>query len=280
MFTKSTWQYVFPQKFLSRLVGGLANCELEPIKNLFIKQFIRHYEVNLDEALIQNPFEFDNFNDFFTRELKAGARPIDADPRILVSPADGTLSEFGTINDGQLLQAKGQFYALKDLLGEVHPWVETFSQGAFATIYLAPKDYHRVHMPFGGELVEMIYVPGRLFSVNQQTAQDIPGIFARNERVICIFQTIHGPMAVILVGAMIVASISVTWHGQVTPPTNEVQTWQYHTQKIYLEKGAELGRFYLGSTAIVLLPKELMHWQNDKVVGQRIKVGQALGEFT
>jgi phosphatidylserine decarboxylase len=279
-FKNSAWQYFMPQRFLSRLAGLLANCDYEPIKNLLIEKFIKHYQVSLEDACIENPREFENFNHFFTRALKADARPFDTDSATLISPADGALSEFGKIENDQLLQAKGQNYSLAQLLANNQEWIEAFSGGSYSTIYLAPKDYHRVHMPLAGELLQMIHVPGKLFSVNQKTTQEIPGVFARNERVICIFQTAVGPMALILVGAIIVASIATTWHGQVTPFEQKVQSWHYQKPtSIHLEKAAEMGRFYLGSTAIVLLPRDAVEWNPDLMVGQSLQMGQSLGKL-
>lgn len=281
LFQNSAWQHLIPQKLLSRLIGILANCTYTPIKNFFIEQFIKDYQVDLSDAVIENPRDFACFNDFFTRALKPEARPFDPTANILISPADGFLSEFGYIQHNQLLQAKGQNYTLNRLLADDAKWVEAFQDGAYNTIYLAPKNYHRVHMPLAGTLIQMIHVPGKLFSVNQKTTQDLPDIFADNERVICIFDTIFGPMAVILIGAMIVASIATTWHGQVTPSSRTVQQWVYQNPTpIHLEKGAEMGRFYLGSTAIVLLPKQVMSWHTDLQIGQPLKLGQSLGSLT
>jgi phosphatidylserine decarboxylase len=277
MLKNNLWQHFIPQHLLSRLVGLLANCEFDPLKNFLIEKFIAHYAVDLSDAVIQNPREFETFNDFFTRALKPEARPIDVNPRSLVSPADGALSEWGIIHEKQLLQAKGKPYSLNALLANRVDLVDLFQEGTYATVYLAPKDYHRVHIPLAGKLIQMIHVPGRLFSVNQKTTETISDIFARNERVICLFETAAGPMAVILVGAMIVASIATTWQGQVTPVPREIQTWKYEAQTIQLDKGAEMGRFYLGSTVILLFPKDVIEWQQHLVVGQPLKMGQALG---
>jgi phosphatidylserine decarboxylase len=274
----STWQYFIPQHLLSRAAGYLANTDVAPIRNFLIEKFIKHFNVDMSEALIENPRDFNTFNDFFTRELKPGVRPIDAAPQSFVSPADGALSEWGTIHEKQLLQAKGRPYSLSALLADQQDLVETFHEGTYATIYLSPRDYHRVHMPLQGKLKQMVHVPGNLFSVNQKTTENISDIFARNERVICIFDTVCGPVAMILVGAMIVASIATVWHGQVTPTPQEVQAWQYaEPQNIVLDKGAEMGRFYLGSTVVMLFPKNSIDFDANLTVGQTLKLGQPLG---
>lgn len=276
----STWQYFIPQHLLSRAAGFLANTDVAPVKNFLIQNFIKHFHVDMSEARIENPQHFETFNDFFTRELKPGIRPFDADPHTLISPADGALSEWGTIQEKQLLQAKGRSYSLNALLANQPDLVETFHEGSYATVYLSPKDYHRVHMPLKGTLTKMIHVPGDLFSVNQKTTENIADIFARNERVICIFQTDIGPVAMILVGAMIVASIATVWHGQVTPAPDDVQTWQYTgMQNISLEKGAEMGRFYLGSTVVMLFPKNAVDFSLDLKIGETIKLGQTIGKI-
>lgn len=278
-FEQAKWQYCLPQHTLSRALGYLANCDNERIKNTFIDGFIKRYQVDLRDALIEDPHAFATFNEFFTRALKPGARPIEAAANQFISPADGQLSEFGTIQADSLLQAKGQHYSLTTLLGGNAALAQHFIDGHFFTVYLAPCDYHRVHMPFDGQLLKMIHVPGQLFSVNTKTAAHIPNLFARNERVICLFETPLGKMAVILVGAMIVASIATVWHGQVTPKQREIQSWDYPSSSVSLAKGAELGRFYLGSTAIVLTPAQTLTLAPDLTVGQPLRMGQALATF-
>lgn len=276
LFDQSKWQYYVPQKLLSRLVGMVAQCEWPVIKNTFIDWFIERYHVSLHEAVVQDPHAFNCFNDFFTRALQTEARVVDSGAHQLVSPADGQLSEYGAIQADHLCQAKGRDYSLQQLLAGDGAMIDAFRDGHYATVYLAPSDYHRVHMPFAGRLLKMTHVPGQLFSVSQQTAYDIPHVFARNERVICYFQTAFGPMAVILIGAMIVASISTVWHGQVTPQLNQVQSWDYATP-IELPKGAEMGRFSLGSTVIVLMPKQAVEFAAALQVGQKLSMGQAIG---
>lgn len=270
-------QKVLPQHALSRLVGRLARSESHWIKQLFINQFIKQYKVDLTEAAISNPEDFACFNDFFTRALKEGARPIAE--QAVVSPADGQISQIGHIRGSDLLQAKGQYFSLHDLLGGDATLTGEFINGEFATIYLSPKDYHRVHMPVTGTLRKTIYVPGKLYSVNKTTSEQVPGLFAKNERLVCIFDTEMGPMAVILVGAMIVAAIETVFAGQVTPLTTQIQQQNYSDRgEVVLEKGAELGRFKLGSTAIVLFGEKRCQWLSSAKAGNDIRMGEALGD--
>lgn len=277
-FNDSKWQYYLPQHLLSRVVGWVANAANVWLKNTFIDWFIKRYHVDLTEAEITDPHAYTSFNHFFTRALRAGVRPVDASSQALIAPADGSLSEFGRIQAGQLLQAKSRHYSLTELLAGDDAMVEAFDAGHYCTIYLAPCDYHRVHLPFEGQLLSMVHVPGQLFSVNNQTAADIPNLFARNERVICYFETRFGKMAVILVGAMIVASIATVWHGQVTPLSRRIQRWNYVPSAMpAMAKGAELGRFYLGSTAIILTPRDAVDFAAELVVGQALRMGQAIG---
>lgn len=280
-------QYCLPQHALSRLVGYLAASKITWLKNRLIKTFSYFFAVDMSEAIPNDPEKYDSFNDFFTRPLKAGARPIDSNPNTIVSPADGAISELGMIqknpnvdsdNSDVLIQAKGHYYSLQALLAGDKDLTEQFSNGAFATIYLSPKDYHRVHMPFAGTLTKTIYVPGHLFSVNQTTANNVPGLFARNERLICIFDTEAGPMAVILVGAMIVAGIETVWGGQVAPQPKS-PTHMNFSQPITLAKGDEMGRFKLGSTAIVLFPANTVDWNDTLNNGSVIRLGELLGNI-
>ncbi|MEC8429432.1 MAG: archaetidylserine decarboxylase, partial [Pseudomonadota bacterium] len=221
----------------------------------------------------------DTFNDFFTRALKPGARPICNEDKAIVFPADGAISQLGDIRHGRVFQAKGQDYSLLELVGGDPELAKPFEDGSFATVYLSPKDYHRVHMPFEGTLTHMIHVPGDLFSVNDVTAANVPRLFARNERVVCLFDTEAGPMAVILVGAMIVASIETVWAGQVAPVKREIKTTRYNqSENIHLKKGDELGRFKLGSTAIVLFGPEASSWQDSLDAGSATRMGDKMGE--
>lgn len=269
-------QHLLPQHLLSRLVGRLARSETPFIKTLFINTFMKRFGIDLSEAVVQNAEEFPSFNAFFTRALKDDARPI-ADEEV-VSPADGAISQLGHIRGSDLLQAKGQYFSLHDLLGGDASLTSEFINGEFATVYLSPRDYHRVHMPATGTLRSTIYVPGALFSVNQVTSEQVPGLFARNERLVCIFDTELGPMAVILVGAMIVAAIETVFAGQVTPQSPHIQQQQYgQREPLVLEKGAELGRFSLGSTAIVLFGEKRCQWLKSLKAGDEVRMGAAMG---
>lgn len=265
-------QYPLPHHALSRLTGQLAKCDAPSVKNTLIKTFIKRFDVDMSQALEPDPSAYATFNDFFTRALKTDARPLGAG---LLSPADGTLSQFGRLQAGQLVQAKGHTFSAQTLLGGDSTLAEEFMGGSFATVYLSPRDYHRVHMPVTGTLREMIYVPGRLFSVNQATANYVPGLFARNERLVCIFDTEHGPLAMVLVGAMIVAAIETVWAGQVTPLSGHPQRMRFE-QPITLEKGAEMGRFKLGSTVVMCFAKPVAF--EDNPLGAKVQMGQTLGE--
>lgn len=270
--------YVLPHRALSSMARSLAYSSTPWVKQWLIDTVTRKFGVNLAEAAESDPTAYPTFNAFFTRELKPGARVADADPRALLMPADGRISQCGPIQDGRIFQAKGQSFTAAELLGDADA-AEPFHHGTFATVYLSPKDYHRVHMPLAGTLREMVYVPGRLFSVNQTTAENVPELFARNERVVCLFDTERGPMAVVLVGAMIVASIETVWAGLVTPPKRELKTTRYDAAArapIELDKGGELGRFKLGSTAIVLFGPQQVQWAEGLVAGSPVRMGQAL----
>jgi phosphatidylserine decarboxylase len=276
------FQYLVPQHLLSRLAGKVADCEWPWLKNLFINWFIDRYQVNMDEAADPEPTNYASFNAFFTRQLEAGARPIVAEGNAIASPADGAISQLGTIENGRIFQAKGQNYTLTELLGGDEAIAAPFQDGKFATVYLSPKDYHRVHMPITGTLKTMIYVPGDLFSVNTVTAENVPRLFARNERAVCIFDTEIGPMAVVLVGAMIVAGIETVWAGQVAPIKRSINTQHYFDQQlsISLQKGDEMGRFKLGSTAIVLFGKGVMEWSQQLDAASPTVMGELLGQMT
>lgn len=269
-------QYIIPQHALSRLVGWFASTKIEFIKNLFIKNFAKKFDVNMSEAKIEDLETFENFNDFFTRELKEGARPI-ADSK-LVSPADGAVSQLGKIELGRVFQAKGRDFSVTELLGGDSDRAEPYLNGDFTTIYLSPKDYHRVHMPCAGTLTETIYVPGDLFSVNPATAQGVDGLFARNERLVCMFDTEHGPMAMVLVGAMIVAGIETVWSGQVCPLPKEAQVQKFDGKKIKLEKGEEMGRFKLGSTVVLCFPQDTIKFKDEIQATSPLMMGQSLAD--
>ena len=273
-------QHCLPQHLLSRLVGWVARSEIPWIKTTFINTFIRRFDVDLSEAEIEDPDRFENFNAFFTRALKDGARPITSDDDALACPADGTVSQRGRLRGGDLFQAKGRHYSAFELLGGDGALAAEFGNGDFATVYLSPKDYHRVHMPCTGTLRETVYVPGKLFSVNQATTERVPRLFARNERLVCVFDTERGPMAVVMVGAMIVAGIETVFAGQVTPQATDITRRDYREPgPVVLEKGAELGRFMLGSTVILLFPEGAAGFDEAALPGETVRMGQAFGRF-
>ncbi len=276
---KTSLQKWMPQHFLSRLLGFLANCEIPFLKNQAICRFIRRYQVNMQESLIENPKEFSSFNAFFTRELKKTARPIVPNARHILSPCDGVISAFGPIDETRLFQAKGHLYELSELLAGDQDHTDMFSHGSFLTAYLSPKDYHRVHMPVAGRLLDMVYVPGQLFSVNQQTTEQLPNLFAKNERLIAYFDSEHGPFAMILVGAMIVAAIHTVWAGHVSSPKKAILQHDYTDQHFSLLQGQEMGHFQLGSTVIMLFSEDWsLEWQSV-AMGQALKLGQNLANI-
>ena len=274
-------QYVTPQLAVSRLAGRLADSESTPaLKNRVIKWFIGRYGVNMSEAAEPDFTAYPTFNAFFTRALKPGARTIDPAPETLTSPVDGAISQIGQISTDRVFQAKGQSFSLTELLGGDDERAEPFREGEFATIYLSPKDYHRIHMPMAGTLKEMVYVPGKLFSVNPVTAENVPNLFARNERVACLFDTEAGPMAMVLVGAMIVGSVETTWAGVVAPNSGKVAQWQYRgDDAVQFEKGQEMGRFRLGSTVVLVMPKGAVKWQPNQVAEKTVQLGEAFGKL-
>jgi phosphatidylserine decarboxylase len=274
-------QRLAPQHLISRAAGLLASTTNATVKNLFIRWFVERYEVDMSQAAEEDPTAYANFNAFFTRALKPGARPIDADPNSVISPADGAVSQLGRIESGRVFQAKGQSFSVVELLGGDAEAAGAFAHGHFITVYLSPRDYHRVHMPFAGTLTKMTYVPGDLFSVNTVTAEEVPRLFARNERVVCHFNTDLGPMVVVLVGAMIVASIETSWAGLVAPLRRKIATTRYtDLPQVQLAKGDELGRFLLGSTAIVLFPEGKVDWDGELVATGPVQMGQAIGRRT
>ena len=277
----ATLQYVIPHHLVSRLVHYFVECRAPWFKNALIRWIIKHYDVDMSEAQNETPESFVHFNDFFTRPLKEGARPLPEKDSTIVSPADGAISQLGDIENGRIFQAKGHDYSLTELLGGDAELSQEFMGGRFATIYLSPRDYHRIHIPATGTLRRMIHVPGRLFSVNQGTVENIPRLFARNERVVSVFDTDSGPMVVIMVGAINVASIETVWSGLVTPYRARVRTYDYGLSSgkdITLQRGEEMGRFKLGSTAIVLFGKDRAQWLDHWQAGATIKMGQALAE--
>lgn len=275
----ATLQYLTPQHALSRLVGRIARSKQPWIKNTFIKWFVKRYHVDMTQALEENPLAYECFNDFFTRALKNEARPIDAQSQTIICPADGAISQLGDINDGRIFQAKGQSYTAQELLGGDAALANEFAEGKFATLYLSPRDYHRVHMPYGGKLRKMIVIPGDLFSVNSATANQVPRLFARNERAVAIFDTDIGPMAVVLVGAMIVAGIETVWAGAVAPIGRNIQSTDYQAApaSVTLNKGEEMGRFKLGSTVVILFGRNRVRWHELYQAGSPTVMGVAFG---
>ncbi len=266
------FQHLVPQHALSRLVGTLAASTQDWIKTPFIHRFAQHYQIDMSLAREENLDAYASFNDFFTRALKDGVRPIDPNNDAVVSPADGAISQLGTITGDAVFQAKGQTFSVNQLIGDPE-LAAPFQGGSFATVYLSPRDYHRVHMPYGGTLTDTLYIPGKLFSVNGTTAQHVDGLFARNERMVCLFDTPVGRMAVVLVGAMIVAGIETVATGKAAP-TGRIE--HLHHDRSFA-KGDELGRFYLGSTAVVLFEPGVTTWHSDLTADSSVVMGGAMG---
>ena len=275
---KVAFQYIMPQLYLTQLAGWFAQQKWGAVTHFVIKAFAKKYNVDMSEAKKENFSDYESFNQFFIRELKDDARKINENPTALCLPADGRVSQIGHIDDERLLQAKGHFFSLSDLLAGDEELVNTFKNGEFATIYLSPRDYHRVHMPCDATLRKMIYVPGDLFSVNPFLAEHVPNLFARNERVICVFDTAFGPMVQILVGATITASMSTVWAGVINPPrTGEVKVWTYQGDSaIKLTKGQEMGAFQLGSTVINLFPANSVTLAEHLEVDIPVRMGEIL----
>jgi phosphatidylserine decarboxylase len=268
-------QYLLPPHGLSRLIFRATRVRAAWFKNCLIRGFLGIYRVDMTEAERSDPLGYGSFNEFFTRALKPGARPVAGGADALVSPVDGRVSEAGILDRDWLLQAKGRRYTLSALLA-AQPWASRFAGGSFATIYLAPYDYHRVHMPLRGELEQTVYVPGRLFSVNAVTAQLVPGLFARNERVLTLFDTAFGRFALVLVGALNVGSMATVWAGDITPAARREVT-RIPGPPTTLEKGAELGRFNMGSTVILLFEPNRVRWHPELEVGRVVRLGQSIG---
>ncbi|MCH8162591.1 MAG: phosphatidylserine decarboxylase [Proteobacteria bacterium] len=268
-------QYFIPQHFLTSLVYRLTRCETPWFKNFIINKFIKVFKVDMSLALNPDPESYSSFNTFFTRELSPEARPVSSDDRNIISPVDGIISQIDKIENDTIMQAKGKSYTLKHLLLE-DELVNMFSGGTFATLYLAPKDYHRIHMPISGKLSRMIYVPGKLFAVNAHTARAVNAVFAKNERVINIFHTDIGPMAIIMVGALFVGSMETVWAGQITPAKDRIiNNVQYSdNEAVRLQQGQEMGRFNMGSTVILLFPKDTMRWASGMVADKTIVMGE------
>jgi phosphatidylserine decarboxylase len=271
-------QYLLPKQLLTTLAGRFASQARGSTTTSVIRWFVKKYQVNMAEALNPDIGSYPTFNDFFTRALKPGARPLTAAE--LICPVDGAISQFGAIDFDQIFQAKGHTYSTTALVGGDKALAAQFQNGSFATLYLSPKDYHRIHMPCDGRLTRMIYVPGDLFSVNPTTARGVPGLFARNERVVCVFDTDKGPFILVLVGATIVGSMATVWQGQINPPRSaEIREWRYDDELISLKQGDEMGRFMLGSTVVMLFPEsraKTLAFNPSWAAGGAVQLGQTM----
>ena len=275
-------QYLLPKQALTRFAGTVASARRGGMPTQIIRRFVARYGVDMNEAAEPDIAAYSSFNDFFTRALKPGVRPLAQSD--LVCPVDGAISQFGAIDRDQLMQAKGHRYSTTALVGGDAELAARFEHGHFATLYLSPKDYHRIHMPCAGRLLRMIYVPGALFSVNPLTARGVPGLFARNERVVCVFDTDHGPLVLALVGATIVGSMATVWHGVVNPPRSKrLREWHYDRpddQRVELAQGEEMGRFLLGSTVVLLMPNGALRFNPDWAPGRTIRLGEAMADWS
>ena len=279
-YIKSFPFYILPHHLISWLVYHLARIEWSLIKNISLDIYLSLHEVNMSEAAEENPYAYKNLNAFFTRALKPDARAFDSNEKTLLCPVDGAVSQAQAIEQGRVFQAKGRDYSLLELVGGIDELARPFENGQFATLYLSPRDYHRIHMPLAGRLTDMVYVPGRLFSVAPHTVNTIPRLFARNERLVCKFETASGPMIMVLVGAINVSAIDTVWAGSVTPPSKRrVIHTTYETVDIRLDKGAEMGRFNLGSTVIMLMG-ENVELDELMVAGNSVRLGQAMGVYS
>jgi phosphatidylserine decarboxylase len=271
-------QYLLPKRLLTQCMGHLANWRGGAFTHAMVRKFVAKYQVDMSEAVDPRIESYPTFNEFFTRPLRDGIRPIADAP--FVCPVDAAISQFGPIEHDQIFQAKGHSYSTRALVGGNAQLAGLFDHGHFATLYLAPRDYHRIHMPCAGRLKRMIYVPGDLFSVNPLTARHVPGLFARNERVVCVFDTEYGPFVNVLVGATIVGSMATVWHGVVNPPrSRDVREWRYDDQDIRLAKGAEMGRFLLGSTVVMLFPKDVVAFHPDWSPTKPVRLGEAMASY-
>jgi phosphatidylserine decarboxylase len=270
-------QYLLPKKALTLLAGRLARAQLGALTTRFIQWFVHRYQVNMAEAANPDISSYASFNDFFTRALKAGARKLDVAD--LICPVDGAISQFGQIQGQQIFQAKGHQFSCTALVGGDAALAAQFEGGHFANLYLSPRDYHRIHMPCAGRLMRMVYVPGDLFSVNPVTARSVPGLFARNERVVCVFQGAHGPFVLVLVGATVVGSMATTWHGVINlPRPGKVCEWRYGDKSVVLEQGDEMGRFLLGSTVVMLFPQGPLQFNSAWQPAKAIRLGEAMAQ--
>lgn len=277
------FQYLLPHHLLSQVMYWITRSEWRPLKDFAIRKAIQLYKVDMQEATDPDPGNYRSFNDFFTRTLREDARPLAKEKNAVLSPVDGTVSQAGRIEDGRIFQAKRHDYSLHELIGGDPKWSAAFEGGSFATIYLSPSNYHRIHIPLAGTLKKMIHVPGRLFSVSPATTRAVPRLFARNERVVNLFDTEAGPMAVIMVGAIFVASMDTVWAGTVTPRGRQVQQWDYgrkSTTGTKLRKGAEMGRFNMGSTVILLFGKDAVAWSEQLVPDSKVQMGQKIATLS
>jgi phosphatidylserine decarboxylase len=271
-------QYLIPKRALTAFAGWVAGRERGAVTTWIIRRFVAKYGVDMNEALHGDIASYASFNDFFTRALRPGARPIAAAD--LVCPVDGAISQFGAIEGDQIFQAKGHRYSATALLGGDAELAARFANGSFATLYLSPRDYHRIHMPCDARLLRMIHGPGALFSVNPATARGVPGLFARNERVVCVFESARGPFALTLVGATIVGSMATVWHGTVNPPRpGTVREWRYDDRHIALRQGEEMGRFLLGSTVVLLFPAPALAFASGWAPGRAVRLGEAMARY-
>ena len=269
-------QYLIPKQALTAFAGMVASAKAGGLTTRLIRWFVGRYAVNMGEAANPDITSYQSFNEFFTRPLREGARPLaDAD---YVSPVDGAISQCGVVKGDQIFQAKGHHYSTAALVGGDRDLAAKFQDGQFATLYLSPKDYHRIHMPCDGRLTRMIYVPGDLFSVNPTTARGVPGLFARNERVVCVFDSVDAPFVLVLVGATVVGSMATVWHGVVNPPRiGEIREWHYDGQEVALKKGAEMGRFLLGSTVVMLFANNQLEFNRQWIPAKSVRMGEAMG---
>ncbi|MDP2826399.1 MAG: archaetidylserine decarboxylase [Sulfuritalea sp.] len=270
-------QYLLPKQALTALAGRFATARAGGLTSAAIRWFVGRYGVNMTEAANPDIASYASFNEFFTRPLKAGARPLaEAD---FICPVDGAISQFGAIERDRIFQAKGHGYSTTALVGGDAALAAQFEDGSFATLYLSPKDYHRIHMPCEGRLLRMIHVPGDLFSVNPVTVQGVPGLFARNERVVCVFDSAHGPLVLVLVGATIVGSMATVWHGVVNSPRpGHLREWRYDDKELRYRQGDEMGRFLLGSTVVMLFPEGALKFNADWTPQRAIRMGEMMGD--
>ncbi len=272
-------QYILPHHLLTAIINKLARIKIRWFKNAMINFIAKRFSVDWSEALLSEPDDYQHFNAFFTRKLKPGVRPLATAENALLCPVDGAISSFGSIREGRVFQAKGQEFSCAELLAD-HEQAAAFKNGEYITIYLSPKDYHRIHMPMTGKLTQMTHIPGRLFSVAPYTVDAVPRLFARNERSVHHFDTDYGPHALVLVGAMLVASMETVWHGVLNPPrARQVKYFNYADGDVALQRGEEIGRFNMGSTVVLLFPENSLQWLNGLETGKVVRMGESLGSL-